>query len=238
MVGAKIQRSAADGRRLGSYVYDVVKERLLEGHWQAGESIGVEALKTELGVSKQPVMEALRRLAGDELVEIIPQVGCRVPVYGPDEVSDFFTLFASLEAEAAAVAATRRSDSQLARLVSINAQIGSLAAMPDPKERVHLYRTLNREFHTVILEMAHSAVVMRTSSRMWDMSDLLINAVGPTHPLANEVDQRHADHVHLIDALRRKDASAARTHMRAHILRNIAMLEQETPADGEVSQGA
>jgi DNA-binding GntR family transcriptional regulator len=225
MVGTRDGYRAADGRRLGAFVYDVVKERLLGGQWRAGESIGVEALKVELGVSKQPVMEALRRLAGDDLVEILPQVGCRVPTYRPAEVSDFFHLFASLESEAAAIAAARGTQAQLARLVGINAQIGGLATLPDRQQRVHLYHTLNREFHTVILEMAHSPVVMRTSSRMWDKSDLLINATASTHPLADEVGERHVEHDAVIDALRARDAESVRMQMRAHILRNIPMLQ-------------
>jgi hypothetical protein len=46
-----------------------------------------------LDVSKQPIMDALRRLASDGLVEIIPQVGCRIPVHEPQDVTDFFAVF-------------------------------------------------------------------------------------------------------------------------------------------------
>lgn len=226
MAGASRGQYAANGRRLGSYVYDTVKERLLEGQWRAGEFIGVEALKAELGVSKQPVMDALRRLAGDDLVQIIPQVGCQVPIYPPDEVSDFFKLFASLESEAATIAAARRSEPEIARLTAINAEIGTYRAISDPRDRVHHYRTLNREFHQVILEMAHSSVVTRTSSRMWDMSDLLIIALGGTDPLADDIEARHAEHEVIIEALRARDAEGVRDQMHAHILRNVVMLQE------------
>ncbi len=230
MAGASSGRYAANGRRLGAYVYDTVKERLLEGQWRAGEFIAVEALKAELGVSKQPVMEALRRLAGDDLVDIIPQIGCQVPIYPPDEMADFFKLFASLESEAATIAAGRRSESEIARLTAINAQIGAHSGLPDPHDRVHHYRTLNREFHAVILEMAHSSVVTRTSSRMWDKSDLLINASGRTDALANDIEARHAEHELIIKALRARDANGVRDQMRAHILRNIVMLQEADKA--------
>ena len=70
--------AAASGKRLAPVVYEMLKERLLEGTYQAGERLSVETLKTEFEVSKQPVMEALHRLAADGLVEIVPQVGCRV----------------------------------------------------------------------------------------------------------------------------------------------------------------
>src|SRR6201996_6238917 len=83
--------AVSSGRRLAPVVYDLLKERLLEGEFQAGQRLSVESLKTEFGVSKQPVMDALRRLATAGLIEIIPQVGSRVPVYSGADVTDFFT---------------------------------------------------------------------------------------------------------------------------------------------------
>src|SRR5215470_1082706 len=66
--------AVSSGRRLAPVVYDLLKERLLEGEFQAGERLSVESLKTEFGVSKQPVMDALRRLATAGLAEIIDLV--------------------------------------------------------------------------------------------------------------------------------------------------------------------
>jgi DNA-binding GntR family transcriptional regulator len=65
--------AASSGKRLALLIYDLLKERLLEGGYRAGERLPVEALKTEFGVSKQPIMDALRRLASDGRVDIIPQ---------------------------------------------------------------------------------------------------------------------------------------------------------------------
>lgn len=213
--------AAQEGRRLGSFVYEVVKERLLEGGWRAGEQIGVEQLKGELKVSKQPVMEALRRLAGDGLVEIRPQVGCRVPVYSRENVADFFTIFSGLEGAAAGLAAQRRTPAQIAELVEINGEIGALASEQDAATRSHGYWTLNRQFHSVIVRMAYSDIVFNISGRMWDMSDLLINTAGISLPLADQLVERHADHVRIIEALRVPDTDVARREMEAHILRNI-----------------
>lgn len=223
--GAARQPVGAHGKRLSSHVYDVVRERLLDGHWAAGESIAVDALRTELGVSKQPVMDALRRLASDDLVEIIPQVGCRVPFFERKDLADFFVIFASAEGEATAISARRRSDSKLIDLELINERIGRISPKASADDRAREYRLLNRQFHSVVLDMADSASATRVSRRMWDMSDLLINTVGVTHPLSSEIAERHDDHVRIIAALRDRDENAARAIMTAHILRNIPMLE-------------
>jgi DNA-binding GntR family transcriptional regulator len=62
------------GAPLNHAVYDLLKERLLEGLYPAGTRLPTDDLRIELGVSKQPVMEALRRLSADGMIEIVPQV--------------------------------------------------------------------------------------------------------------------------------------------------------------------
>jgi DNA-binding GntR family transcriptional regulator len=217
----------SSGTRLAPRIYDLVRERLLDGGYQAGERLAVEALKTEFGVSKQPIMDALRRLESDGLVEIIPQVGCRVPVYGPQDVEDFFAVFGGMEGAVAGVAAQRYSAEQLGQLIAVNAEIESLADNPDPAARAHGYRMSNREFHAIIHTMAHSPVVAEISRRMWDMSDLLINTSGIPQPLASAISGRHDDHEHIIDALRERDHQRARTEMEAHIVGTVAVIQSE-----------
>ena len=125
--------AVSSGRRLAPVVYDLLKERLLDGEYQAGERLSVESLKAEFGVSKQPVMDALRRLATAGLVEIIPQVGSRVPVYGSADVSDFFTIFGGMEGAVAGVAAQRCTDQQIDKLAAVNDEINELVANPTPR---------------------------------------------------------------------------------------------------------
>jgi DNA-binding GntR family transcriptional regulator len=208
-------------------VYDLLKERLLEGEFQAGERLSVESLKAEFGVSKQPVMDALRRLATAGLVEIIPQVGSRVPVYSGADVTDFFTIFGGMEGAVAGVAAQRCTGQQIETLVAINDEINDLAANPDPAARAHGYRLLNRRFHGVIHDMAHSPVVAELSHRMWDMSDLMISTTGVPQPLASAVADRHDDHEQIISALRDRDQAAARAAMDRHIVGTVAIINTE-----------
>src|SRR3954454_5305964 len=74
------------GGPLNHAVYDLLKERLLEGDYAAGTRLPTDDLRLQLGVSKQPVMEALRRLSADGMIEIVPQVGCLVTGYDLHEI--------------------------------------------------------------------------------------------------------------------------------------------------------
>ena len=219
--------AVSSGRRLAPVVYDLLKERLLEGEYQAGERLSVEALKAGFGVSKQPVMEALRRLSSEGLVEIIPQVGCRVPVYGSVDVIDFFAIFGGMEGAVAGVAARRCTSAQVDELAAVNDEIGRLIANSDPAARAHGYRVLNRRFHGIIHDMAHSAVVAGISRRMWDMSDLLVDTSGVPQPLASAVPARHDDHELIIRALRERDQAAARRAMENHITGTVSIINTE-----------
>jgi DNA-binding GntR family transcriptional regulator len=223
---------AGGGVRLAAMVYDLIKVRLLEGHYAAGEPLTVEVLKAEFGVSKQPVMDALRRLSADGLVAITPQVGCQVVPYSRREVEDFFAMFGGFEGAVAAAAAARRTEEQLRRLDTVSAAIGALRREPDAERRARGYRTLNREFHAVIHDMAHSRVMAETSHRMWDLSDFLINTTGLPQPLASAIEERHDDHERIRSALAAGDAAAARTEMEQHITGTVAVIRDETRASG------
>ena len=169
------------------------------------------------GVSKQPVMDALRRLSIDGLVEIIPQVGVEVARYEPAEIDDFFELFASAEATAAGLAASRRSDSQLAELDAVGARIEALTHHDDPAVRSHGYRVANREYHGVIHAMGQSRIIVDYAARLWDLSDFLINTSGAPLPLHSALEERHAEHETIRAALVRPGRRRRRrTHEAAH----------------------
>ena len=220
------------GGPLNHAVYDVLKERLLEGCYPTGTRLPTEELRAGLGVSKQPVMEALRRLSADGMIDIVPQVGCMVTGYDPHEIEDFYLGFGGFEGSIAGIAALRSDTGQLADLDAISARIGALRAERDPAVRSRGYRIWNRRFHEAIGAMAQSRVMTETSRRMWDLSDFLINTTGVRRPLSSALDDRHADHERIRAALHAGDQAAARAEMERHIVTTAAVIQAEAdPAD-------
>ena len=213
--------------RLNHAVYDQLKERLLEGRYAAGERLSTEGLRVEFGVSKQPVMEALRRLAGDGLVEVVPQVGSLVATYDLRQVEDFYLMFGGFEGTIAGIAALRRTDQQLDELDLISRRIGALREEEDAGARSRGYRVLNRRFHEAIHVMAHSQIMADTSLRMWDLSDFLINTTGVPQPLSSALDERHDDHEQIREALGNGDQQAARDLMEKHIVGTVEVIHSE-----------
>lgn len=201
------------GGRLAHEVYTRLKAELLSGRYPQGAPLTVTQLRSEYGVSKQPVMEALRALASDRLVQIQPQVGVRVMAYPPGDVAAFLALFAATEGAMAGLAAAHRSEAQLARLEDACAVNEHSTATGDPWPA---YRRGNRAIHRIIHEMATAGLVAQISSDLWDLSDFLIATQG--HDLTAELTERHHGHRTILEEIRRRDADAARRSMERHIL--------------------
>ena len=236
------------GRRLNDAIYDQLRDRLLDGHYSAGARLPIEDLRAEFGVSKQPVMEALRRLSADGMVEIVPQVGSLVATYDLRQIKDFYLMFGGFEGCVAGIAAERRTPGQLAELDLISRRIDALRTERDPVTRSRGYRQWNRAFHGAIGAMAQSRVIAETSRRMWDLSDFLINATGVPQPLSSALDDRDADHESIRAALhlagrhglraRRPRRRPHRVDLRRHHeLRRVLLLRQAGPQHGRRQGG-
>ena len=188
------QQAHRPSGRMSAQVYELLKGRLVSGEFAPESWIRVESLKVEYGVSKQPIMDALRMLNADGLVEIIPQVGCQVASYTATEIADFFSMFGGIEGSIAAAAAIRATREQLNELRRISDQIAQLRDLTDSSQRSQAYLSLNREFHATIYAMADSRIMTELSQRMHDLSDFLINTSGVPGALSGALNDRHDDH--------------------------------------------
>jgi len=203
---------------LAEYVYGYIKNLLLDGRFDVSVAIPVDTLASELDVSRQPVMDALKRLSLEGFVVIQPQVGCHVREYHPEEVSDFFRLFAEGEALIAELLVERADRSDIAMLSAISSQIGELRGSNAPAEEIsQQYRQLNRKLHFEMRRASRSVPVAEVVESLGDRSDFFIAA--SRKPLfADRLEAAHAEHEAIIAAVRNKDPESARAVMKQHIL--------------------
>jgi DNA-binding GntR family transcriptional regulator len=225
LASAAANLPAGTGGRLAARIHESIKTRLLEGEYPGGSKLSVELLKSEFGVSKQPVMEALRLLSADGLVEIYPQIGCVVTRYSLEEAEDFFRIFAAFESTVAAAAAQRRKAEDLDELFLTARRMERLNEEPDLGTRSRQYRIQNRVFHDIIHRMASSRIMGNFSRKMWDLSDFLINTTGTPQPFGAALAERNEDHRQILQALEAGDAEAARNEMAKHILSTSVIIQ-------------
>ena len=88
----------ADGRRgLSDRVYDRLYKQIVAGRLSPGQRITELQVAGDLGISRAPVREALKRLAEDRLVRLVPRSGCYVCKLAPEEAAEIFEIRKRLE---------------------------------------------------------------------------------------------------------------------------------------------
>lgn len=100
---------------LADQVFDHLENDILSGKYQRGEILTESKLSAELGVSRTPIREALRRLEQERIIE---ESGKGSVVIGINEkdLEDIFMIRKSLECQVAALAAKNRTEEQLKQL--------------------------------------------------------------------------------------------------------------------------
>ena len=208
------------GGRLSGRVYNLVKERLLNGDYPAGHQMPIDDLTIELGVSKQPVREAFRALAADGLLEIQPQVGTIVARYSPSEFVLFYQVLAGFEGAAAEAAAAKCQPDDAEALRAFLA-----LKVPDSE-----LRRANRQFHRMLHRLANSRLITIESQRLWDLSEFLLSSL-PKRPILDEqAPRQHDAHWEIVDALEAQDGELAGRLMVAHIRAIADMLTEPSAA--------
>lgn len=200
---------------LGQKAYDHVKQRLLEGDLEPEDRLSVVGLAKQLGCSRAPVMEALKRLESEGFVEIIPQVGCKIASPDARDVMDFFVLFSKAEGTIAQFAAERRTPNDIMMFQTVCAHIDEMVASAGaPSARDPRYRRLNLLFHSHIHKIARSPLASGIAASLWDRSDFYIKMAFGSLYFSNRVKRSHrAIRKAIIDG----DAEVAEREVGAHL---------------------
>jgi DNA-binding GntR family transcriptional regulator len=203
---------------LADRCYEYVREQLLDGTLRPGRKLSIEVLCGSLGVSRHPVMEAVKRLEYEGFISIHPQIGCRVVETDPADVHDFFTFFAAAEALCARHAAEKRTPADVRQLRATSHAVGDLRSHSGRPERSRAYRALDERLHAQIRRLRRSRIVDEISSRLWHRADFLVTSVAGANVHSERLDTAHAEHEQIVDAIdggRTEDAYAL---MQAHVL--------------------
>ncbi len=217
-------------RRNGAFLelaYSYVKTLILDGAVEPGERIDVDAVVAHLQFSRQPVRDAINRLAAEGFVTVIPQVGCVVPVVTVDDARDFLDVFAACEGRMAAFAAERRTPEQLGALRAIAREMDELLGASDAlslRAAGPPLRAINHRLHVAVHAMAGTPAVRRIADGLLDQYDFYIAsavslAAGRFYPLP-----AHAEHLEVIAAIADRDGPRASALMERHVRDSVNRL--------------
>ncbi|NIC07532.1 GntR family transcriptional regulator [Billgrantia bachuensis] len=218
-------------------VHNVIKQRILDGHYRAQEYVREASIARELGVSRTPVREALRELVSEGWLEAIPHHGARVVAWTERDAREVFELRLVLEPMAVRLASERMNRTHLAHLEELASRMEELVERierePEVRNEIAL---LNHEFHRELIAASDNqrlaAVldgVVRTS---------VIRRNFGNYDLANlRRSMRH--HREILEAISAGSSTWAENVMRSHLLAAQALHVRfpDSPDEPQTSPG-
>jgi DNA-binding GntR family transcriptional regulator len=131
---------------LSQTVADWLAQRIISGEAAPGERLTEPRIAQLAGVSRSPVREALRILARDGLVEILPRLGAQVAAIGVDDARGLYACRMLLEPSCARLAVEALTPPDVLELDAIRAAMEAAVANEDPRqfldENIAYFRTL------------------------------------------------------------------------------------------------
>ena len=187
-----------------------LRQMLVENQIAPGAKLNERELAGVLQVSRTPLREAIKMLAAEGLVELLPNRGAIAVELTETDVQNTFEVMAGLEAMSGELAAERITDAELAEIRAMHFEMMAAYTRRD----LSGYYRLNAAIHRAINAAARNTVL----TTIYNQVNARLQAL---RFRSNQDDakwkQAMAEHERMIDALGRRDAGAMRAVLREHL---------------------
>ncbi|MBC8570391.1 GntR family transcriptional regulator [Zongyangia hominis] len=189
----------AKKQSLSDTVYEHILELILHGEIACGEKIPEDRIAAQLGISRTPIREALRKLAADGLIEIYPKRFAQVISFGEEDMRHLGVVRLSQDILAAQLAIYHGSNAEFDKL----RQLGQECRRYQELDDLYMRAKRDAQFHLYLSEIGKNPILLRFQQQLYLKTRLLI------------VSQKAADrcdlslHNDIVDALTARDEQAA-----------------------------
>ena len=196
-----------------------LRQRIVEGQLAPGAKLNERELAEALNVSRTPLREAIKMLAAEGLVELLPNRGAVVAQMSEQDVSDTFEVIAGLEGQSGELAAQRISETELAEIRALHFEMMAAWTRRD----LPTYYRINAQIHTLINAAARNPVLAQT----WRNVNARLQALRFRSNF-DEAKWKRAvkEHERMVELLAARDAAGLRALLIAHLMhKRDAVLE-------------
>jgi DNA-binding GntR family transcriptional regulator len=195
------QRSTPD------LIADALREAIVGGIFQEGQSLRQDEIATQFGVSRIPVREALRQLEAEGLVTLHLNRGAMVSALSPAEAQEIFEIRSALEVKAIQLAIPKLTPSDLEKASEILAQT-------DQVTDAGMLAKLNWEFHATLYTTAERPRLLTIIKTLHLNVDRYVRL---QMSQMDYLERSQKEHYQLLEACQQQDTKAAVRLLKRHI---------------------
>ena len=205
-----------------------LRQMLVEGRIAPGAKLNERELSEVLNVSRTPLREAIKMLAAEGLVELLPNRGAIAVELTEADILNTFEVMAGLEAQSGELAAQRITDAELNEIKALHFEM--LAAYT--RRDLPSYYRLNSAIHGAINAAAKNPVLTATYKQVnARLQALRFRSNQDGEKWKNAV----REHELMIDALSARDAQAMRAVLAGHLANKLDVVIEQLRAAREVN---
>ena len=200
---------------IADQIFEQLQNEILSGKYKKGEILSEAKLSEELGVSRTPVREAVRRLEQDRLLDETSK-GISVVGISAKDMLDMYDIRIQLEGQAAARAAKNITDEQLEEMQEIvDLQKFYTDKDSDASIKSNNIRDMDSKFHELLYQASGSVVFHDTLSNIHKKIIKFRKA-----SVSDQSRAQHScdEHAAILDALRTHEPELARSRAVQHII--------------------
>lgn len=205
---------AAERRPLHEEVAERLRGLITEGQLAPGARLNERVLCEQIGVSRTPLREAIKTLASEGLVEIVPAKGAIVRRFSEEDTRQILEVLKILEQAGARLACLRASDADIRKIAQVHKR---MMALYKANNRLAYFK-LNQSIHTAIVQASGNAALAQTH-------ETLQARIKRIRFVGNETPDRWAaavaEHEEMIEALEARDGEKLAEVLGRHLDKTV-----------------
>ncbi|MCC7040061.1 MAG: GntR family transcriptional regulator [Burkholderiales bacterium] len=212
-------------KTLAESVADRLAEEIIRRELVPGTRLDEVSLAARFGVSRTPVRDALRLLAGTRLVDHRPRRGFCVAVVDQDELKDLFEAAGEIEALCAKLCALRAGPAERKRIEIVHQSTAAAAQAGDATT----YASLNEQLHQLIYAGSRNGTLAELAASM--RRRLAPFRAQLFFSRDNRMQGSHLEHDAIVRAILARDADGAANAMLEHSAQAALNVRTHLPRD-------
>lgn len=151
-----------DHLSLSDRILKIIEKEILSGSIKPGARLVEAELANNLGISKSPVREALKRLEGEGIVQLMPRKGYFVRDIDRKSIDDFFDIMFILEPESTRLSLKKKTEAVCKEIDEILSNMERCLRKKDYES----YRMLNNQFHRLFYSLTENEWIIKVSQML------------------------------------------------------------------------